>query len=143
MLAYCIADPGAKIVKMAQHKGIEVQPLVGTSSLMLALMASGFNGQNFAFNGYLPIDKGERVRAIKNLEMKIFKENQTQLFIEAPYRNNQMLETLATVCSPNTMICVACDISLETQFIKTKTAKQWKNNPPNLHKRNTVFVMYK
>ena len=75
--------------------------------------------------------------------MKIFKENQTQLFIEAPYRNNQMLETLATVCSPNTMICVACDISLETQFIKTKTAKQWKNNPPNLHKRNTVFVMYK
>ncbi|MBR5778835.1 MAG: SAM-dependent methyltransferase [Bacteroidales bacterium] len=139
----CIADPGAKIVKMAQHKGIEVQPLVGPSSLMLALMASGFNGQNFAFNGYLPIDKGERVRAIKNLEMKIFKENQTQLFIEAPYRNNQMLETLATVCSPNTMICVACDISLETQFIKTKTAKQWKNNPPNLHKRNTVFVMYK
>lgn len=138
----CIADPGAKIVRMAQQKGIGVVPLVGPSSLMMALMASGFNGQNFSFVGYLPIDKNERVKAIRKLEERSMKENQTQIFIEAPYRNNQMLETLINTCRDNTMICVACDISLDTQYIKTLSVKKWRNNIPNLHKRNTVFLIY-
>ncbi len=138
----CIADPGAKIVRMAQQKGIGVMPLVGPSSLMMALMASGFNGQNFSFVGYLPIDKNERVKAIRKLEERSMKENQTQIFIEAPYRNNQMLETLINTCRDNTMICVACDISLDTQYIKTLSVKKWRNNIPNLHKRNTVFLIY-
>lgn len=138
----CIADPGAKIVRMAQQKGIGVVPLVGPSSLMMALMASGFNGQNFSFVGYLPIDKNERVKAIRKLEERSIKENQTQIFIEAPYRNNQMLETLINTCRDNTMICVACDISLDTQYIKTLSVKKWRNNIPNLHKRNTVFLIY-
>ena len=138
----CIADPGAKIVKMAQKRNIEVVPLVGPSSLMLSLMASGFNGQNFAFVGYLPIDKAKRIQHIKTLETRVFKENQTQIFIEAPYRNNQLLETLAATCSPSTLICVACDLTLSTQYIKTKPAKDWKNTKEDFHKRNTVFLMY-
>jgi 16S rRNA (cytidine1402-2'-O)-methyltransferase len=137
----CIADPGAKIVRMAQEKNINVIPLVGPSSLMMALMASGFNGQNFSFLGYLPIDKNERLKTIRKLEERSQKENQTQIFIEAPYRNNQMLEALITTCKDNTMICVACDISLDTQYIKTMSVKKWKKNIPNLHKRNTVFLL--
>ena len=116
-------------------------PLVGPSSLMMALMASGFNGQNFSFIGYLPIDKNERLKAIRKLEERSQKENQTQIFIEAPYRNNQMLEALINTCKDNTMICVACDISLDTQYIKTLSVKKWKKNIPNLHKRNTVFLL--
>lgn len=137
----CIADPGAKIVRMAQEKNINVIPLVGPSSLMMALMASGFNGQNFSFLGYLPIDKNERLKTIRKLEERSQKENQTQIFIEAPYRNNQMLEALITTCKDNTMICVACDISLDTQYIKTLSVKKWRKNIPNLHKRNTVFLL--
>ncbi len=139
----CIADPGATIVRIAQQKEIDIIPLIGPSSLLMALMASGFNGQNFAFIGYLPIEKHERNQYIRNLESRVLTENQTQIFIEAPYRNNQLLETLASQCKPNTLICVACDITLDTQYIKVKTAKQWCKNPPNLHKRNTVFLMYK
>lgn len=137
----CVADPGRLITAMAQRKNIEIIPLVGPSSLMLALMASGFNGQNFAFNGYLPIDRHDRIVAIKNLETKVHKEHQTQIFIEAPYRNNQMLATLAETLRPDTQICVAADLTLPTQYIVTKPARHWRTNPPNIHKRNTVFLI--
>ena len=139
----CVADPGAMITKVAQRRGIEVVPLVGPSSLMLALMASGFNGQSFAFNGYLPVDKSRRASAIKHLEERLHREHQTQIFIEAPYRNNQMLEALSNVLQPNTMICVACDLTLPTQYIRSLTARQWQKDREkvNLHKRNTVFLI--
>lgn len=139
----CVADPGAMITKVAQRRGIEIIPLVGPSSLMLALMASGFNGQSFAFVGYLPVDKSKRASAIRHLEERLHREHQTQLFIEAPYRNNQMLEALCTVLQPNTMICVACDLTLPTQIIRALTAKQWQKEREkiNLHKRNTVFLI--
>ena len=139
----CVADPGAMITKIAQRRGIEIVPLVGPSSLMLALMASGFNGQNFAFNGYLPVDKSKRTSAIRHLEERLHREHQTQIFIEAPYRNNQMLEALSFVLQPNTMICVACDLTLPTQYIRSLTAARWKKEKEaiDLHKRNTVFLI--
>lgn len=139
----CVADPGAMITKIAQRRGIEVVPLVGPSSLMLALMASGFNGQSFAFVGYLPVDKSKRAAAIRHLEERLRREHQTQLFIEAPYRNNQMLEALASTLNPQTMICVACDLTLPTQYIRSLTAAQWKKEREkvDLHKRNTVFLI--
>lgn len=137
----CVADPGAMAVRLAQQRGIEVVPLVGPSSLMMALMASGFNGQNFAFVGYLPIDKPERVRTIKALETRASHEHQTQIFIETPYRAQQTIELLANTCNPNTMICVATDITLDTQFIKSATAAYWKKHLPDISKRNTVFLI--
>lgn len=139
----CVADPGAMITRVAQRRGIEVVPLVGPSSLMLALMASGFNGQSFAFVGYLPVDKSRRASAIKHLEERLHREHQTQIFIEAPYRNNQMLEALSTVLQPNTMICVACDLTLPTQYIHSMTSGKWKTERGkiDLHKRNTVFLI--
>lgn len=139
----CVADPGSMITRLAQRRGIEVVPLVGPSSLMLALMASGFNGQNFAFNGYLPVDKSRRAAAIRHLEERLHREHQTQLFIEAPYRNNQMLEALANTLGPQTMICVACDLTLPTQHIRSLPAGKWKveREKLNLHKRNTVFLI--
>lgn len=139
----CVADPGAMITRVAQRRGIEVVPLVGPSSLMLALMASGFNGQSFAFNGYLPVDKSKRAAAIRHLEERLHREHQTQIFIEAPYRNNQMLEALSTVLQPNTMICVACDLTLPTQYIRSLSAAKWQKEREkiNLHKRNTVFLI--
>ncbi len=139
----CVADPGAMITKVAQRHGIEIVPLVGPSSLMLALMASGFNGQSFAFVGYLPVDKGKRAAAIRHLEERLHREHQTQIFIEAPYRNNQMLEALCTVLQPNTMICVACDLTLPTQHICSLPSGKWKTEREkiNLHKRNTVFLI--
>lgn len=139
----CVADPGAMIVRVAQRRGIEVGPLVGPSSLMLALMASGLNGQSFAFNGYLPVDKSQRANAIRRLEERARREHQTQLFIEAPYRNNQMLEALCTVLQPDTAICVACDLTLPTQTIRTLPSGKWKTERTklNLHKRNTVFLI--
>lgn len=139
----CVADPGAMITKVAQRRGIEVVPLVGPSSLMLALMASGFNGQSFAFNGYLPVDKSRRSAAIKHLEERLHREHQTQIFIEAPYRNNQMLEALSSVLQPSTMICVACDLTLPTQYIRSLSAAKWQKEREkiNLHKRNTVFLI--
>ena len=139
----CIADPGAMVTAMAQAKGIEIVPLVGPSSLMLALMASGLNGQQFAFFGYLPVDKHQRAAAIRNLEQVAQKTGQTQLFIEAPYRNNQMLEALADTCRPDTLICVACDLTLPTQTIRTLPASKWckEREKINLHKRNTVFLI--
>ena len=138
----CIADPGAMVVRMAQKRGVEVLPLVGPSSLMMALMASGFNGQNFAFVGYLPIDRPERIKAVKALESRALHERQTQIFIETPYRSQQTIELLANTCNPNTMICVATDITLETQFIKSATAAWWKKHLPDIAKRNTVFLLF-
>jgi len=139
----CVADPGSMVVSLAQRKGIKVIPLVGASSLMMALMASGFNGQNFAFVGYLPVDKALRVKRIKELEAIVFKTNQTQIFIEAPYRNNQMLESLIQNLNSTTLICVGVDISMETEQIITKTANNWKKTKIDLNKRNTVFLIHK
>ena len=139
----CVADPGALVTRMAQRKGIEVVPLVGPSSLMLALMASGLNGQKFAFNGYLPVDKHQRASAIHALEQTALRTGQTQLFIEAPYRNNQMLQSLAETCHPETLVGVACDLTLESQTIRTLTAARWRKEREklDLHKRNTVFLI--
>ncbi len=139
----CVADPGAMITRVAQRRGIEIVPLVGPSSLMLALMASGFNGQSFAFVGYLPVDKGKRAAAIRHLEERLHREHQTQIFIEAPYRNNQMLESLSTVLQANTMVCVACDLTLPTQYIRSLSAAKWQKERTkvDLHKRNTVFLI--
>lgn len=136
-----IADPGAAVVTQAHKKGIKVVPLVGPSSILLAMMASGFNGQNFAFNGYLPIDKGERKTKIKQLEKRSAQENQSQLFIETPYRNNQLLESLTTVLQKHTSICVACDITLPTEYIRTATAQEWKKIKVDLNKRPTLFIV--
>ncbi|RFN60098.1 SAM-dependent methyltransferase [Marixanthomonas ophiurae] len=138
-----IADPGAGVVEQAHLQGIKVVPLVGPSSILMAMMASGFNGQNFAFNGYLPIDKKERKTAIKRLEKLSLEYEQSQLFIETPYRNNQMLESLTTALHPQTKICVACDITLPSEFIKTDTAENWKNKKVDLNKRPTLFIIQK
>ena len=138
-----VADPGADIVKLAHEKDIKVVPLVGPSSILMAMMGSGLNGQNFAFNGYLPIDKEERRKEIKRLERLSFDNNQSQIFIETPYRNNKLLEDLCNTLSANTQICVACDISLTTEFIKTKSTTEWKKNMVDLHKRPTIFIIHK
>lgn len=138
-----VADPGASIVKLAHQNNIKVVPLVGPSSILMAVMASGMNGQNFAFNGYLPIDKGERKRAIKELEKLSADKNQSQLFIETPYRNGKMLDDLTATLQSNTRICVACDITLPTEYIKTFTAKEWKQVKPDLHKRPAIFIIQK
>jgi 16S rRNA (cytidine1402-2'-O)-methyltransferase len=138
-----IADPGAEVVKYAHQKNIRVIPLVGPSSILLALMASGLNGQNFAFNGYLPIDKDKRKKEIKRLEKLSFEADQTQLFIETPYRNDAFLSDLITTLSTTTKICVACDITLPTEMIKTKTAEEWKKTKVDLHKRPTLFLFHK
>jgi 16S rRNA (cytidine1402-2'-O)-methyltransferase len=136
-----IADPGARTVHYAHEKGIKVIPLVGPSSILLAMMASGFNGQNFAFNGYLPIDKGERKAELKRLEKLSKDYDQSQLFIETPYRNNQMLQSLAENLNAQTRICVACDITLPSEYIKTAPAELWKKIKVDLHKRPTLFII--
>ena len=136
-----IADPGAAIVTLAHQKNIRVIPLVGPSSILLAMMASGLNGQNFAFNGYLPIDKAERKSRIKALEKLSKTTGQAQLFIETPYRNNQMLDALLVALSGDCSICVAADITLATEFIQTKTVNEWKKNKVDLHKRPTLFII--
>jgi 16S rRNA (cytidine1402-2'-O)-methyltransferase len=137
-----IADPGAKLVELAHQKGIRVVPFVGPSSIVLSLMASGLNGQQFAFLGYLPIDKALRNQKLKEIEKRSLSHRETQLFIETPYRNQHMLEAILAVCQPNTRLCVACDISLSTEMIITKTIASWKKNPlPELHKRPTVFLL--
>ncbi|MBU2940642.1 SAM-dependent methyltransferase [Lacinutrix sp. C3R15] len=138
-----VADPGADVVKIAHHKNIQVVPLVGPSSILLAIMSSGMNGQSFTFNGYLPIDKAERKQELKNLERLSFEKNQSQIFIETPYRNNKMLEDICLTLNNNTDVCVACDITLSTEFIKTKTVNEWKKNKVDLHKRPTIFIIHK
>jgi 16S rRNA (cytidine1402-2'-O)-methyltransferase len=138
-----VADPGAEVVRIAHEKGIRVVPLVGPSSILLAMMASGMNGQNFAFNGYLPIQKGEKAKQIKQLESRIYTENQSQLFIEAPYRNSQLLDDLLTNCQPQTKLCIACDLTLETEFIQTRSINDWKKNKPEIQKRPAIFILGK
>jgi 16S rRNA (cytidine1402-2'-O)-methyltransferase len=137
-----VADPGADLVRLAHQHKIPVRPLVGPSSLLLAVMASGLNGQSFAFNGYLPTDAAQRAARIKELELRSRKEKQTQLFIETPYRNAAMLEALIASCAPGTLVCVATDLSLPTETIRTITAAQWKTAPaPDFHKKPTVFLL--
>ncbi len=138
-----VADPGADIVTIAHRKNILVVPLVGPSSILLSVMASGLNGQNFAFVGYLPIKNPERIKRIKELERRSQIENQTQLFIETPYRNQHLLEDIISNCSSETKLCIATDITLETEFIKTKSVKEWKKGIPNLHKRPTIFLIHR
>jgi len=137
----CIADPGQVVVNMAHEKGINVYPLVGPSSIMLALMSSGFNGQNFAFVGYLPIDKKERAHRLKQLESISRKEKQTQIFMETPFRNNQLMQTLVETLDAKTKLCVACDITMPSQFINTKTVGAWKKQMPDLNKRPSIFII--
>lgn len=141
-----VADPGADLVRLAHQHGIAVRPLVGPSSLLLAVMASGLNGQSFAFNGYLPTDAAQRLARIKELETRSRKEKQTQLFIETPYRNTAMLEALVGACAPGTLVCVATDLSLATETISTRTGAQWKSQlaagkAPDFHKKPTVFLL--
>jgi 16S rRNA (cytidine1402-2'-O)-methyltransferase len=138
-----IADPGASIVMLAHMKNVPVVPLVGPSSIILAMMGSGLNGQNFAFNGYLPIDKGERKKKIKELEKWSKQNNQTQLFIETPYRNQNLLNELKNLLTPSTFLCVAADLTLSTEYIKTLTAKDWKTENIDLHKRPCIFIFHK
>lgn len=138
-----VADPGAVIVKIAHEKGVQVIPLVGPSSILLAVMGSGMNGQNFAFNGYLPIDKSEKKTALKNLEKLSHDKNQSQIFIETPYRNNKLLEDILQALQPNSHLCIATDITLPTEFIKTLRVADWKKTKVDLHNRPTIFIVHK
>lgn len=140
-----VADPGADLVRLAHQHGISVRPLVGPSSLLLAVMASGLNGQSFAFNGYLPTDAAARAKRIGELEKRSRAEKQTQLLIETPYRNGQMLEALVGSCQPGTLVCVATDLSLASESVRTMTAAKWKaalaaGKGPDFHKKPTVFL---
>lgn len=141
-----VADPGANLVRMAHRLGITVRPLVGPSSLLLAVMASGLNGQSFAFNGYLPVDATQRTKRIKELDERSRLEKQTQLFIETPYRNGALLDALAATCKPNTLISIATDLTLPSESIRTQTAARWKSDlasghAPDFHKKPTVFLL--
>lgn len=138
-----VADPGAAIVKLAHENGIQVVPLVGPSSILLAVMGSGMNGQSFAFNGYLPIDKGEKKSALKNFEKISQDKNQSQLFIETPYRNNKLLEDLLQTLQPSTHMCIAADLTLPTEFIKTLRVQDWKKVKVDLHNRPAIFIIHK
>ena len=137
-----IADPGQQFVKIAQEMRAIVKPLVGPNSIVLALMASGMNGQQFQFAGYLPIETGLRNKAVKSLETESRQKSCTQIFIETPYRNNQLLESLIKTCSGQTRLCIATDITASSESIQTKTIAQWGNSPPSLHKRPTIFLLY-
>lgn len=136
-----VADPGQILVGVAHEVGATVKPLVGPSSILLALMASGMNGQQFQFVGYLPIDAGARVKAIRDLENESQKKSCTQIFIETPYRNDQLLDTLLKTCKPSTKICVAADLTGKAEFIQTKTVADWKKQLPPLHKRPVIFCL--
>ena len=138
-----VADPGADVVALAHRNNIQVVPLVGPSSILLALMASGMNGQSFAFNGYLPIDKAEKKSAIKNLEKLSFDKNQSQLFIETPYRNNKLLEDLIQILQGDTLLCVASNLTLPSEFIKTLSVNQWRKQLPDLQNKPTIFIFHK
>ena len=139
----CIADPGADLVALAHQLGIRVVPLIGPSSILLALIASGFNGQNFAFNGYLPIDKKQREQKIKELEGKVHSHRQTQIFMETPYRNNTMISSLLSVCRKDTLLCIASEITHDNwEKIQTKRISDWKKSVPDYHKKTCVFLIY-
>lgn len=138
-----VADPGADVVAIAQRKGLKVVPLVGPSSILLSVMGSGFNGQSFAFHGYLPIEQGERTRRLKELEQRIYAEHQTQLFIETPYRNNKLMEEILRTCRPQTKMCIAANLTCEGEYIRTKTLREWKGHLPDLAKTPCIFLLYK
>lgn len=137
-----VADPGADVVAIAQRKGMQVVPLIGPSSIILSVMASGFNGQSFAFNGYLPIDASERAKRIKTLEQRAANEHQTQIFIETPYRNNKMVDDLLAHCKPQTRLCIAANITCPDEYIRTRTMKEWKGHVPDLSKTPCIFLIY-
>lgn len=139
-----VADPGADVVAIAQRRNLKVVPLVGPSSIILSVMASGFNGQSFAFHGYLPIEPNERSKQLKELEGRIYSEHQTQLFIETPYRNHKMLDDILKACRPQTKLCIAANITCEGEYIKTRTVKEWKGTAlPDLSKIPCIFLLYK
>lgn len=138
-----VADPGSIVVQLAHEKGVRVEPLVGPSSILLALMASGFNGQSFAFHGYLPYEKGKLSQKLKELENTAVRTKQTQIFMEAPYRNDKLMDEVLRTCAPKTLLCIACDITLPTEYIRTQSIQQWKKgNRPQLHKRPSIFLLY-
>lgn len=138
-----VADPGALVVEVAHQLGLQVKPLVGPNSILLALMASGFNGQSFAFNGYLPIKDDERAKKLRSLEREALQKKQTQIFMETPYRNNQMLTAIVNNLNPNTRLCIAADITSETEYIKTQSIESWKRKGlPDLNKRPAIFLIY-
>ena len=136
-----VADPGAAVVRVAHEKGIRVVPLTGPSSILLALMASGLNGQSFCFQGYLPVKRPERIRKIRELEQVVIRSGETQLFIEAPYRNDALLADILETCHPSTLLCIAADITLDSEFIHTKPTGAWKMKIPALHKRPVLFLI--
>lgn len=138
-----IADPGADVVAIAQKENYKVVPLVGPSSILMSLMASGFNGQSFAFHGYLPIETNERIRELKELENKVYRDNQTQIFIETPYRNNKMAEDILENCKPQTKLCIAMNITCDNETIITKKVGAWRGKLPDMHKQPCVFLIYK
>lgn len=137
-----VADPGSDVVMEAHRRGIQVVPMVGPSSILLALMGSGFNGQKFTFHGYLPIDKGERTKNIKDLENQSLREKMTQIFIETPFRNNQLLAELIRTGKPSTRLCIAANLTSPQEFIKTKSIAEWKNTAIDLHKIPAIFLMF-
>ena len=136
-----VADPGSVAVKFAHDLGISVVPLVGPSSILLALMASGMSGQSFVFHGYLPIDKAERKKEIQQLEKDAFHKNQTQIFMETPFRNNQLLSAVLETCQPDTLLCVASSLTSPEEFVKTFSVRYWRKNIPDLHKKPTIFII--
>jgi 16S rRNA (cytidine1402-2'-O)-methyltransferase len=137
-----VADPGQALISVAQEMNIAIKPLVGPNSILLALMASGMNGQQFQFVGYLPIDNSQRIKAIKELETESAKKKCTQIFIETPYRNNQLIEALLKICNASTKICIAVDITGKNEWIKTRTIAEWQKNKPDIHKRPAIFLLY-
>ena len=138
-----VADPGADVVAIAQRKGLKVVPLVGPSSILMSLMASGFNGQSFAFQGYLPIEAGERTKRIKQLEQRVYAEDQTQIFIETPYRNHKMIEDLVRTCRPHSRLCVAANITCPDENIRTLSLIEWAKTSYNYQKTPAIFLLYK
>lgn len=138
-----VADPGADVVAIAQRKGLKVVPLVGPSSIILAVMGSGFNGQSFAFNGYLPIEPDERIKTLKKLEQRAYSENQTQLFIETPYRNAKMMADILKACRPQTHLCIAAGLTTQDEYIHTRTIKEWAGKLPNIDKIPCIFLIYR
>ncbi len=138
-----VADPGADVVAIAQRKNLKVVPLVGPSSIIMAVMGSGFNGQSFAFNGYLPIEPDERLKCLKRLEQRAITEDQTQLFIETPYRNARMMADILKACNPKTHLCIAAGITTPDEYIRTHTVKEWRDRLPDLSKIPAIFLIYR
>lgn len=138
-----VADPGADVVALAQRKHLKVIPLVGPSSISLSVMGAGFNGQSFAFNGYLPIEAADRAKRLKLLEQRAYTEQQTQIFIETPYRNNRLVEDILATCRPQTRLCIAANITCDEEYIMTRTLKEWRGHVPDLTKQPCIFLIYK